>query len=190
MALYSPKLGLAAGIGQLLNAFLEKAIDPQGPYIARLLDGRGKTMSIEWRGPFTATAMQEEPDERRGDGAIGFHTLPADPLYALPPELDFQDLNIRMGVPLWVYGWLEGERTAIAAGLFHPLYVSATMDFWTPETGLHEKRLYVHDPRLTDEDYAEMPQQLRGMQEMGKLASIGAALPEQRAQLRPSLLLP
>jgi hypothetical protein len=190
MALYSPERGLAAGIGLMINELLVTAIDPGQPYIHRLLDGHGKTLSIEWCGPFTERALLDEPDERRGDGAIRLHTRSDDPLYALPPDLEMEELNIRMGVPLWVYGWLDGERTAIAAGLFHPLYVSATLDFWAPESGLHERRLYIFDPRLTDEELKQEPPPLRKMTEMAKLEAIGAGLPERRPQFRPSLRLP
>lgn len=187
MALYSPEIGLAAGIGAILNQALLTAIDPQQPIIHRLLDGYPKVLSVEWCGPFTEEALKREADPGRGDGQLKLHTHPSDPLYALPPGVEVESLNIRMGVPLWVFGWLDGQRTPLAAGLLHPLFVSATLDFWSPATGLHERRLYIHDPRLTAEDLVQEPQQLRRMAEMAKLEAIGAGLPQRRPQLRPSL---
>jgi hypothetical protein len=59
-----------------------------------------------------------------------------------------------MGVPLWVVGHGGGTLIPLAAGLFHPLFTSATLDFWSPDTGRWLTRFYFCDPRkqLTDNE--------------------------------------
>lgn len=184
MALYSRETGFAAGLNQLINEALLHIADPQEPILARLLDGTYKVLSIEWKGPFTDQALcDEEPDEW-GNWRVGLHTCNADPLYLCPPTVNTATLNIRMGVPLWVYGWRENERVAIAAGLFHPLFTSTTLDVWNTDDGQHAERLYVADPRDSD---SEEPLQLRRQWQMARLESSGGHLPMPKPFKRPSL---
>lgn len=187
MTLYSPEMGLAAGIGEMINDALLTAIDPQRPFLQQLLNGYSKSLSLEWNGEFSTEALLDGPDPRREDGILTLHTRPDDPLRKPPVGLNYETLNIRMGVPLWIYGWHNRQKTVIASGLLHPFFTSATIDVWSPETGLHERRLYVHDPRITDEELEEMPPQLRRQAEMAKLESINAGLPRERPPVRPTL---
>lgn len=186
MALYSPETGFAAGLNQLINDALLHIAQPTEPFLIRLLDGTWKVLSIEWKGPLNDQALCDEEPDQWGDWRVGMHTCSADPLYVAPPTVSMEQLNIRMGVPLWVYGWDGDERIAIAGGLFHPLFTSATLDVWNTADGRHAERLYVADPRDSE---SGRPLQLRRMEQMARLEASGGHLPLPKPPTRPSLSL-
>lgn len=158
MTIYTTKTGLASAINETIKLGMETAIDPAQGIIQQLLHGDPKALIIAWRGPMNPGAFHDDADPRRGDGAVTL-ARPGDALYRLPSNIDIDNLNIRMGVPLWLLGWENHAPITLAAGLFHPLFCSASLDVFSPESAEHLSRIYQIDHRVPEDrlnsDYVE-----------------------------------
>jgi hypothetical protein len=148
MSLYIPKEGIALGLSRAIQRGMLQAASPQG-LAPELLNGKRKQLIIHWCGTTNLLEFDESWDPGRGDGRIeldhymgsGGRGLP------LPPNVDIERLNIRMGVPLWVVSRRDGKPLPLAYGLFHPLFTSAQLDFYNPDNGRYLSRMYFIDPR-------------------------------------------
>ena len=152
MTIYTPKVGVAPGLVSAIQHGMRAAADPQQGIAGRLLDGYAKLLVIHWRGPITDEGIGEEWDAGRGDGRIELqYDLGSGPPgrgLLVPGNVDLGEVNIRMGCPLWIVGHSDQMAVPLAAGLFHPLFTSATLDFWSPNTGRWLTRHYFCDPRV------------------------------------------
>lgn len=150
MTIYTPKVGVAPGLVNAIQHGMRAAADPKQGITADLLNGYAKLLVIHWCGPTTDAGIDQDWDAGRGDGRIELqYDLGSGPPgrgLLVPANVDLGEVNIRMGVPLWVVGHADGMLVPLAAGLFHPLFTSATLDFWSPDTGRWLTRFYFCDP--------------------------------------------
>lgn len=185
MSIYTAKTGLACAINEAINLGMETAVDPAQGIIQQLLHGDEKALVIAWRGPIDPRAFHEDADPRRGDGAVTL-VRPGDELYRLPNNIDIDSLNIRMGVPLWVLGWENHGPITLAMGLFHPLFCSASLDVFSPQSGERLIRLYVVDHRVPEDeltpDYVEWKRHVDNVE----LEELDALLMRSKPRLAPA----
>lgn len=158
MALYTQQTGLAPAFTETVNIGLQQIVDPAQGLLQQLLDGSAKALIIHWRGPLQPEAFGDDAEKGRGDGSVAL-VRPGDPLYRLPANVDQAALNIRMGVPLWVLGWEQQQPITLAMGLMYPLFASASLDVFSPQSGRHLARFYFADGRVPESkqnrDYME-----------------------------------
>lgn len=115
----------------------------------QLLDGRDKVIVIEWNGDTSQIDDPENFDPLRGDGRVTI-TYPGQMSYQVPPSTDLDDINhnIRMAVPVWVLNTAMRKPVVLGMGHFFPLYTSAGMVFYDPQTRRKTGTYYMGDPRV------------------------------------------
>lgn len=159
---------LAKGPHLALNRAILEACLPGAGIVPQLLDGTPKVLMAFWCGGVDGDL--ESYDEARGDG--GLRVLrPGDRLYF--PQWYLQpEHNIRAGVPLWLVRNEPHQEfdagTVLAMGLLHPLYASATIRMYHPETGEAQDEFYLSDPRVA-------------VNQAGRLLQASELTPERRA---------
>jgi hypothetical protein len=188
MSLYIPQVGIAAGLTRAIQHGMLQAASPQG-LAPELLNGKRKQLIIHWAGTTDLLAFDEAWDPARGDGRIELDLdLGTDGRgLPVPPNVELDRLNIRMGVPLWVLAQRGGKRLALAYGLFHPLFTSAQLDFYSPDNNRFLTRMYFIDPRK-DEGCADRETVNRLMvQQCDELTLRGAQLVDAARPMAPKL---
>lgn len=151
MSIYTKSAGLAKGFHEAVLLGIQTIAEPANGLLLPLLHGDNKALIIDWKGSLNEETFQQAANPARGDGDTRM-TRPGDPLFQMPVNIDSQQLNIRMGVPLWVLGWRDERPITLAMGLFHPVLSSASLDLYCPKTSHHLSRLYFIDEREIQEE--------------------------------------
>lgn len=184
MSIYTPQSGLSPAFNDAINRGIEVITDPREGIVQHLLNGDAKALIVAWRGPLDPDAFVETTNAERGDGSVTL-VHPGDALYRLPSNIEAEHLNVRMGVPLWVLGWQNRRPITLAMGLYHPLFSSASLDVFSPQSGRHLRRFYLIDHRVPPEqrtrDYAEW----KAHCDQGELDELGARLTPQHPLQAP-----
>jgi len=144
----TPMITFSMGLHLALNQAILQACLPGGGVMPALLDGTPKSLIAFWCGGQDGHPGTFQPE--RGDGRL-LLKRPGDFLY-FEPWFVPPDHNIRAGVPLWLLcnepGQEPGPGAVLALGVLHPLFCSATVQTYHPETGEALDMLYLNDPRV------------------------------------------
>lgn len=125
-------------VHESINEGLLYFADPKNGIAGQLLDGSNKCLVIR-----TKHFPPEPKFELLRPGDKGF-----DVPNFIWTALQMNDLNIRAGVPLWVYGYHKGQHHVVGTGVYHPLTTSATIHMLFK--GHCWDTIYFSDPRLSE----------------------------------------